>query len=249
MLVLLAGAWLGSSSLVLASTALQACESCPSATAQRPQSRGTADARRENYLTRPLAFSPHHLDHGVLRAALAGGWPHLWRVELALGLLDHLTVGATTHWLPGQSRPRFSAVVAVAFWRARRFEIGAHYFATLFPPPRDDDDPTTPSFQQRSDWLLGAVSFSQQWVTAGLDVGVVRGIEEDPARDPDAQNQNASVVRWRAGTGLHLRAGTRRWGFTARALWPYLHAELAFDVRFGLFERRPRGGWRPTGVL
>lgn len=205
--------------------------------------------RREEYLTRAVAFSPHHVDHGVLRAALAGGWPHLWRVELAQGLLDHVTLGVTTHWLPRQSRPRFSPVVAIAFWRARRFEVGAHYFASLFPPPRHDDDPTTPSFQRRSDWLLGAVSFSQAWVTAGLDLGVVRGIEIDPSQDPDAQGNNASIVRWRAGTGLHLRAGTRRWGFTARALWPYVHAELAFDVRFGLFERRPRGGWRPTGVL
>jgi hypothetical protein len=204
---------------------------------------------RETYLTRAVAFSPNHVDHGVLRAALAGGWPHLWRAELALGLFDHLTIGVTTHWLPGQPRPRFNPIVAVAFWRARRFEVGAHYFATLFPPPRDDDDPTTPSFQQRSDWLLGAISFSQQWITAGLDVGVVRGIEIDPAHDPDPQGNNVSVVRWNAATGLHLRAGTRRWGFTARALWPYVHAELAFDVRFGLFEQRSRGGWRPTGIL
>jgi hypothetical protein len=205
--------------------------------------------KREEYLARDVAFSPNHVDHGVLRAGLGGGWPHLWRVELALGLFDHLTLGVTGHWLPGQSRPRFSPVVAVAFWRARRFEVGVHYFATLFPPPREDDDLETPSFQQRSDWFLGAVSFSHQWLTAGLDLGVVRGLEIDPAHDPDAQGNHTSVVRWRAGTGLHLRAGTRRWGFTARALWPYVHAELAFDVRFGLFERRSRGGWRPTGIL
>jgi hypothetical protein len=216
---------------------------------EKPRAVEARARTREKYLTRELAFSPIHTDHGVLRAAVAGGWPHLWRLELALGLLDHLTLGATAHWLPGQPTPRMSPVVAIAFWRARRFEVGAHYFASLFAPPKRDDDPETPSFQQRSDWLLVAASFSQQWLTAGFDLGAVRGLEIDAASDPDEQNRNASVVRWRAGTGIHLRAGTRRWGFTARALWPYLHAELIFDVRFGLFELRPRGGWRPAGVL
>ena len=227
--------------LVLASLATPGVgDGCESAAAHEPVApRTRARVARENYLTRDLAFSPYYVDHGVLRAAVAGGWPHLWRVELALGLLDHLTLGLTTHWLPGQPTPQVSPVVAIAFWRARRFEVGAHYFASLYPPPRDDDD-----FQRRSDWILASASFSQQWLTAGFDVGVVRGIERDAARDPDDDGRQPLTVRWQPGTGLHLRAGTRRWGFTARALWPYLHAELIFDVRFGLFELRPRGGWR-----
>lgn len=201
------------------------------------------------YLTRDLAFSSDFLDHGVLGVAVAGGWPHRYRVELALGLLDHITIGATAHWLPDEPAPRVSPRVAIAFWRARRFEIGGHYFVSLYPPPEKDDDPETLSFRRRDDWILGVLSFSQAWVTAGFDVGVVRAREEDPSQDPDELGNNASVARWRAGGGLHLRAGTRRWGFTARALWPHLYADLAFDVRFGLFEARRRGGWNPFGGL
>jgi hypothetical protein len=198
-----------------------------------------------SYLTRDLAFSARHLDHGVLSAGVAGGWPHRYRLELGLGLLDHLTVGITAHWLPRQPAPRWSPKVALAFYRWRRLEIGAHYFRSLYPAPDSDG----PAFDSRADWFLSAVSFSQMWLSAGFDAGVVRGIERDPAQPPAEDGPQPVIARWRFGGGAHLRAGTRRWGFTANVLVPHLYAELVFDVRFGLFEARPKGGWRPTGIL
>lgn len=201
------------------------------------------------YLTRNVQHSARHLDHGVLGVAIAGGYPHLYRVELSLGLLDHLTVGATAHWLASQSLPQWSPKVAIAFVRLRRFELGAHYFQTLYPPPKEDDVARTPSFQERDHWLLSTVSFSNAWISGGFDFGVVRGIEKDPSQDPPDVFTNPSVTRWRLGGGLHLRAGTRRWGFTVNTLAPRLMAEIAFDLRFGLFEMRKRGGWKPEGIV
>lgn len=201
------------------------------------------------YLTRDLAHSARFLDHGVLQVGVAGGWPHLYRVELSLGLLDHLTVGATAHWLPDQAVPQWSPKVALAFYRWRRFEFGAHYLQTMYPPPEDDADPQTPSFQERAHWVLSTASFSMAWITAGFDAGAVRAVEKDPGKDPTEDGLNPSIHRWRFGGGVHLRAGTRRWGFTANLLLPHLTAELVFDLRFGLFEFRRRGGWRPSGIV
>ena len=201
------------------------------------------------YLTRDLAYSARFLDHGVLQVGLAGGWPHLYRLELSLGLLDHLTLGATAHWLPDQAVPQWSPTVALAFYRWRRFEIGAHYLETMYPPPEDDLDPETPSFQRRARWVLTTASFSMAWITAGFDAGAVRAIEKDPGKDPTNDGRNPSIGRWRFGGGLHLRAGTRRWGFTANLLLPHLTAEVVFDLRFGLFESRKKGGWRPSGII
>ena len=201
------------------------------------------------YLTRELQYSARFLDHGVLGLAVAGGYPHRYRLELGIGILDHLTVGVTAHWLPGQRVPQWAPKGALAFWRGRRFEIGATYHQALYPPPVRDIDPNTPSFQERDHWILSTVSFSHLWLSGGFDIGVVRGIEKHPGVDPTEPTTNAKLVRWRAGGGLHLRAGTRRWGFTANFLAPRIYAELAFDVRFGLFEARPRGGWKPEGVV
>jgi hypothetical protein len=201
------------------------------------------------YLTRELQFSSRFLDHGVLGVAIAGGYPHLYRVELAMGFLDHVTLGVTAHWLPGQSVPQWAPKAALAFWRGRGFEVGATYHQALYRPPVVDIDPNTPSFQERDHWILSTVSFSHLWLSGGFDIGVVRGIEKHPGIEPPDPMTNASIVRWRAGGGLHLRAGTRRWGFTANFLAPRIYAELAFDLRFGLFEARPRGGWKPEGVV
>ncbi len=201
------------------------------------------------YLTRDLQYSARFLDHGVLGVAVAGGYPHLYRVELAMGFLDHVTLGVTAHWLPEQEVPQWAPKAAIAFWRMRAFEIGATYHQALYPPPKNDIDPNTPSFQERDHWILSTANFSHAWLSGGFDIGVVRGIEKHPGIDPPDPRTNASLVRWRAGGGLHLRAGTRRWGFTANFLAPRLYAELAFDLRFGLFEARPRGGWKPEGVV
>jgi hypothetical protein len=97
--------------------------------------------------------------------------------------------------------------------------------------------------------LLATASFSQAWLSGGLDLGVVWVAERDPSRDVDERGIVPTIMRARFGGGLHLRAGTRRWGFTINLLGPSLEAELVFDVRFGAFEMRPRGGWRPAGVV
>lgn len=207
-----------------------------------------ASGRLSQYLRRPVRFGAHFLDHGVLQVAAAAGYPHRYRLELSLGVLDHLTLGATTHWLPGQKAPKVSPVVAVAFVRSRLFEVGARYFWSLYPPPVDDVDPATSSYQRSAQWILGTASFGQAWLTGGLDAGVVRARVNDPGMETEPDTSNPSVIRWMFGGGLHLRAGTRRWGFTAQVLLPQMFAELRFDVRFGLFEKRSKGGWRPYGM-
>lgn len=208
-----------------------------------------AEGSLSRYLRRPVRPGPTFVDHGVLQLDAAGGWPHLYRVGLSLGVLDHLTIGATAHWLPSEKAPRVAPVVAIAFYRGPVMEVGARYFWSLHPPPVQDLDPTTPSFQRSAQWLLGTASFGQAAITAGFDVGVVRARVSDPGMDPTEDGQNPSVMQWRFGGGMHLRAGTRRWGFTAQVLVPQVFAELRFDVRFGLFEQRSRGGWRPSGVV
>lgn len=215
-------------------------------TAQRGSSRG--GGRLSQYLQRPVRYGAHFLDHGVLQPAIAGGWPHGYRVELSLGLLDHLTLGVTAHWLPSERRPRVSPIVALAILRGRYYEFGLRHFWSLFPPPRDDVDPTTPSYQRSAQWTLATASFGQAWLTGGLDAGLVRERVDDPGQDPAPDTSNPFVTRWRFGGGLHLRAGTRRWGLTAQVLVPQLYAELRFDVRFGLFEQRSKGGWKPGGM-
>jgi hypothetical protein len=204
--------------------------------------------RLSQYLQRPVRYGAHYLDHGVLQPAIAGGWPHGYRLELSLGLLDHFTIGATTHWLPGQPKPKVSPVIAIAVIRSRLFEVGVWHFWSLFPPPVDDVDTKTPSYQRSAQWFLATASFGQAWLTGGLDAGVVRARVNDPSQDPMPDTSNASVIRWRFGGGLHLRAGTRRWGFTAQVLVPQVLAELRFDVRFGLFEKRSKGGWKVYGM-
>lgn len=208
-----------------------------------------ADGPLSRYLQRPVRPGPHFVDHGVLQPTVAGGWPHRYRLGLSLGVLDHLTVGATAHWLPSERAPKVSPEIAVAFYRGPMLEVGAWHFWSLYPPPVDDADPSTLSFQRSAQWFLATASFGQAAVTAGFDVGVVRARLSDESKDPTVDGNNPSVVRWRMGGGMHLRAGTRRWGFTAQVLVPQVMAELRFDVRFGLFEKRARGGWRPSGVI
>ena len=197
------------------------------------------------YLSRPLVASPRFLDHGVLHVAVAGGTPHKYRLEVGVGLFDHVSLGVTGHWLPGDVAPRFSPRVAIAFWRWRWLSVGAHHLWTMYSPPVVDLDPETPSYRLSAMWFLGSMSFGQRWVSAGFDSGVVRVRENDPGEDPGPDLRNPSRIRWRFGGGLFVRAGTRRWGITGQVLLPALTAEVALDVRFGAFEKRPRGGWIP----
>ncbi|MDC0718631.1 hypothetical protein [Nannocystis bainbridge] len=192
-----------------------------------------------------MARSARYLDHGVIAVGVGLGLPQIYRLELQLGLLDHLTLGATAHWLPGQVRPSWSPKAAVAFFRGRLLEVGAFYQQVLYPPTRDDGDPTTIAFQRRAHYLMASVSLSQAWLTGGFDIGWARGREALTLLTPeDLETSTAFTVRDRLGAGLHLRFGTRRVGVTMQAWYPYLAAELVLDVRFGAFEMRRRGGWR-----
>ncbi|MEZ4448626.1 MAG: hypothetical protein R3B09_04035 [Nannocystaceae bacterium] len=201
------------------------------------------DTRLRRYLRREVTRSHRFLDHGVLAPSIAVGAPHLYRVGLQIGLLDHLTLGATLHWLPSEPAPRWSPLIAVAFYRNRWAEVGAHYFRLLYPPPRDDKDPTTLSFQRKADFVMATVAFSQAWFTAGFDLGWARGLEAaDQPSTADPINQSP-IVRDRLAAGLHARVGSRRFGVAAQVTWPFVSAELALDLRFGLFEVRPKGRW------
>lgn len=204
----------------------------------------THKQRLRRYLTRQVARSARHLDHGVLGVGLAVGTPHLYRVELALGLLDHLTLGVTAHWLPNQRVPGWSPKAALAFFRGRWLEVGATYHQVLYPPTLIDQDPTTLEFQRRAHYTMGHISLSQAWFTGGVDIGWARGREALAVLTSDDINSGRLyAVRDRFGGGLHLRFGTRRVGVTAQVTFPYTSAELALDLRFGLFELRRRGGW------
>lgn len=190
------------------------------------------------YLGRDVVHGPRFLDHGVLAVGAAGGVPHVYRVELALGLLDHLTIGATAHWVPGQRAPGWAPFGALALWRARRVEVGASYRQVLHPPPRAD------RFAPRSHYVLGAVTFGQAWWAAGFDLGIVH--MRDAPVDPEADEADF-VRRVRLGGGLHVRIGTRRIGLTLQGQLPVPTAEAVLDVRFDLFEVRPRGRWLDHG--
>ncbi len=205
----------------------------------------TPKSRLRRYLTRDVARSARHLDHGVLGVAVGLGTPSIYRLELAIGLLDHLTLGVTAHWLPHQRTPNWTPKAALAFFRGRFLEVGATYHQVLYPPTLDDGDPMTFEFQRRAHYALAHVSLSQAWFTGGLDLGWARGREALPFLTTDDVSANRYyAVRDRLAGGLHLRFGTRRVGVTAQVTFPFTAAELVLDLRFGLFELRKRGGWR-----
>lgn len=217
----------------------------PQVPAAATKPRQTSRAALRSYLSRPVARSVRYLDHGIIEVGLAAGLPQLYRLELQVGLLDHLTVGATAHWLSGQARPQWSPKAALAFYRGRMLEVGAFYSQVLYPPTRDDGDPMTVEFPRRAHYLMGSVSVSQAWLTGGFDIGWARGREAQLLLTPeDLEAGTAYAVRDRVAGGLHLRFGTRRIGVTVQAWYPYVSAELLLDVRFGGFEMRRRGGWR-----
>lgn len=208
------------------------------------QPRQTSRERLRRYLTRPVARSPRHLDHGVLGVALGVGTPHLYRLELALGLLDHFTLGGTVHWLPGQKVPNFAPKAAVAFYRGPLLEVGALYTQVLYPATADDGDAATFEFQRRAHYIMGSISLSQAWFSGGLDLGLARGRDPiDLLTKEDKEAKRGYLVRNKLGGGLHLRFGTRRIGLIAQVFYPYTSFELVLDLRFGLFELRKRGGW------
>lgn len=201
--------------------------------------------RLRRYLTREVARSARHLDHGVLGVAVGLGTPHIYRLELSLGLLDHLTLGVTANWLPQERTPKWAPKAALAFFRGRFLEVGATYHQVLYPPTLDDGDATTFEFQRRAHYTMAHVSLSQAWFTGGVDLGWARGREAIPfLTQDDITAHRFYAVRDRFAGGVHLRFGTRRVGAIAQVTFPYTTAELVLDLRFGLFELRKRGGWR-----
>jgi hypothetical protein len=190
------------------------------------------------YLTRARAPSPRFLDHGVLQLGTAGGLPHLYRIELGLGLFDHLSGGVSLHWLPGQAHPQVLPHGAVAVLRRSAFEFGASYRQVLHAP----QEASELGFVPRTHYLTMTAVFSQGPIAAGVDAGVVHFKDEpvDPSL-PDGEFRRRTLP----GGGVFARVGTRRWGVSVAGQMPVWTIELMLDLRFGLFEMRERGGWTP----
>jgi hypothetical protein len=199
-------------------------------------------------LRRPVPRSARFLDHGVISLAAAGGIPHRYRLDLRVGLFDHVSVGVTANWLPGQRAPQVWPVGAIAIWRWRGssgmgFEVGGHYRPVLYPPV----DPEL-QFVPQTHFGLASVVVSSGPFSAGLDVGAAH------TRIPVVDPADGLSFRRRAvfGGGVFARVGNRRVGLTADALAvlspdPLLVFELAVELRFGAFEERARGGWAEWG--
>lgn len=196
------------------------------------------------YLRRPMPRSARFLDHGVISLSGAGGAPHFYRVDLRVGLFDHVSVGATAHWLPGQRFPQVWPVGAIALWRWLSpsligVELGAHYRPVLFPPV------DAGAFVPQTHLALGTVVVSAGWFSAGLDLGAAH-TRIAVVNPTDLASFRRRVVF--AG-GPFVRFGNRRVGLNGEAVVvlspePLLVVELALELRFGAFEERPRGGWR-----
>jgi hypothetical protein len=214
----------------------------------RRRARGTAQrrARLRAHLSRTVSRSARMIDHGVLELALAGGHPHLYRVEAKLGLLDHFAGGVAAHWLPGQSTPQVVPSITAAFFRGAIIEVGAHYDQTLHPPPTAAPAADETAWPRRTHWIFGTLGVTTRPVFAGVDLGVAH-VRQAASPDPEA-DPTAYVRRVVAAGGLLLRLGNRRLGATAAvraapAPFTEVFVEVRLDVRFGLFELRPRGGW------
>jgi hypothetical protein len=203
----------------------------------------TPGASLRAYLRRPVPRSARFVDHGVLTLRTLAGSPSLYRFDLQLGLFDHVSVGVTAHWVPGQRVPQVWPVgsIAIVRWQGAAnigVEIGARYEPVLYPPPDEG------AFIPQTHMALGSFVLSAGWFSAGLDLGAAH--TRIPVVDPaDIASFRRRVVF--AG-GPFARFGNRRVGFGIDAVAvlspePLLVFELGLDARFGLFEERGRGGW------
>jgi hypothetical protein len=212
--------------------------------ASSPSQANPPGTELQAYLRRPVPRSARFLDHGVIAVAAAVGAPHFYRLDVRVGLFDHVSVGATAHWLPGQRAPQVWPVgaIALARWVSPSnigVELGAHYRPVLFPPVEPE------SFVPQTHLALGTVVLSSGWFSSGLDLGAAH--TRISVVDPnDVESFRRRVVF--AG-GPFVRVGNRRVGVTGEATVvlspePLLVVEVALELRFGAFEERPRGGWR-----
>lgn len=186
--------------------------------------------RLEHWLDRPKLDSPRFLDHGTLELALAGGTPHIYRLELRTGLFDVLSIGVTGHWLPGQPWPQLWPVGALALWRGRMIEFGAHYRPVLFPSVD-----RTLTFEPQAHFALANFTFGSGLFAAGLDIGAahVRVAHVDLGEPTSFARQTVF------GGGFVVRIGNEWIGASADALAavspePLLVFEVKLDVRFDL---------------
>jgi hypothetical protein len=190
----------------------------------------------EQWLARPKPNSPRFLDHATLELAVAGGAPHVYRLELRTGLFDVASFGVTGHWLPGQARPQLWPVGALALWRGRMIEFGVHYRPVLFPAID-----RTLTFEPRAHFALASFTFGDGLFSAGLDVGAAH------LRLPSVDTSEPTHFTRQTvfGGGFVVRVGNEWIGASADALAavspdPLLVFEVKLDLRFDLamFARR-----------
>lgn len=191
------------------------------------------------YVSRPVPRSARFLDHGDIAFGVAGGTPHHYRLDLRVGLFDHVSVGVTGHWLPGQRSPRVWPVGAIAFWRyvgpnRVGFEVGGHYRPVLYPPVD-----TAQEFVPQTQFVLGSLVVSAGPFSAGIDAGAAH--TRIAVVDPGAPTHYRRRTGF--GGGIFARVGNRRIGVTADALAalspePELVFEVLLDVRLGAFSER-----------
>ncbi|MFV8751102.1 hypothetical protein ACNOYE_11210 [Nannocystaceae bacterium ST9] len=205
-----------------------------------PAQRELPIARLQRWLDRPTPISPRFLDHGQLELSLAGGTPHVYRLELRAGLFDVVSVGVTGHWLPGQPWPQLWPVGALALWRGRMFEIGGHYRPVLFPAVD-----RAAHFEPRAHFALASFTIGSGLFSAGLDVGAAH--VRLPVADIGAPTLFVRETVF--GGGFVVRVGNEWIGASADALAalgrdPLLVFEVKLDVRFDLamVARRRRDG-------
>ena len=197
--------------------------------------------RVREYVSRPVPRSARFLDHGDLAFGLAGGVPHYYRLDLRVGLFDHVSVGVTGHWLPGQRVPQLWPIGAIALWRyvgpsQVGFEVGGHYRPVLYPPVDVEQ-----TFVPQTQLVLGSLVVSAGPFSAGIDAGAAH------TRLPSVDPGDPTGFRRRTvfGGGIFARIGNRRVGATIDALAalspdPLLVFEVMLEVRLGAFSERGR---------
>jgi hypothetical protein len=223
----------------------------PEATSWGNPERKPPGSELQAYLRRPVPRSARFLDHGVIALAGAVGAPHFYRLDLRVGLFDHVSVGVTAHWLPGQRAPQVWPVGSLALvrWMAPTsnigVEVGGHYRPVLFPPIDFPGSLEMGTFVPQTHLALGTVVLSSGWFSSGLDLGAAH--TRIPVVDPNEPESFRRRVVFAGGP--FVRAGNRRVGVTGEAIvvlspTPLLVVEVALELRFGAFEERPPGGWR-----